>query len=40
MTSTLVTGDPVASARITIIPGATADEQGIAELEEKLGDIF
>ena len=40
VTSTLVTGDPVASARITIIPGATADEQGIAELEEKLGDIF
>lgn len=40
VTSTLVTGDPVASARITIIPGATADEQGISELCEKLGDIF
>lgn len=38
--STLVTGDPVASAEITIIPGATADEQGISELSEKLLDIF
>lgn len=40
VTSTLVTGDPVLSAKITIIPGATADKQGIAELEQKLGDIF
>lgn len=38
--STLVTKDPVASARMTIIPGATADERGMAELVEKLNDIF
>lgn len=38
--STLVTKDPVMSARMTIIPGATADERGMAELIEKLGDIF
>ena len=38
--STLVTMDPFASARITIIPGATADEEGISELVEKLGELF
>lgn len=38
--STLITQDPVQSARMTIISGATADPRYIAELEEKLTDLF
>ena len=38
--STLITGDAVQSAGMTIISGATADPRSIAELEEKIADIF
>lgn len=38
--STMITEDPLVSAKITIVPGATSDERGIAELYEKLSDIF
>lgn len=40
VTSTLVTEDPIESAMITIIPGATADPDGIAEMREKLDQLF
>lgn len=38
--STMITGDALVSAKYTIVPGATADERGIAELLEKLSDLF
>ena len=38
--STLVTENPNQSAQITIIPGATSDARGIAEMKEKLEDSF
>lgn len=38
--STMITQDPVTSAKMTIIPGATADTSGMAELEQKIMDIF
>lgn len=38
--STMVTGDPVLSAEITIIPGATSDASGMAELRTKIDDLF
>ncbi len=38
--STMITQDPVKSAKMTIIPGATADDAGIGELTEKLGEKF
>lgn len=38
--STLITKDPVLSAKMTIIPGATTDPRGMAELEQKLSDLF
>lgn len=40
VSSTMITGDAMTSARYTIIPGATADSNGMAELMEKLSDIF
>ena len=40
VTSSLVTENPVESAMITIIPGATADPDGIAEMQEKLSQLF
>ena len=38
--STLVTGDPVISAKMTIIPGASTDPRNMEELEQKLRDSF
>lgn len=38
--STMITGDPLVSAKMTIIPGATTDSRSMAELEQKLADLF
>lgn len=38
--STLITGDPVASANLTIIPGGSSDPEEMAELRQKLRDLF
>lgn len=38
--STMITGDPLVSAKMTIIPGATTDPRSMAELEQKLADLF
>ena len=38
--STMITGNPVQSAKWTIISGATADPDGIAELTTKVQDTF
>ena len=38
--STLVTENPNQSAQITIIPGATSDARGIAEMKENMEDRF
>lgn len=38
--STMITGDPIVSAKMTIIPGATTDSRSMAELEQKLADLF
>ncbi len=38
--STMITGDPVVSASMTVIPSATARERGQRELTEKIKDIF
>ena len=35
-----VTRDPILSAEITIIPGATSDAGGISELRQKIQDLF
>ena len=38
--STMITGDPLVSAKMTMIPGATTDPRSMAELEQKLADLF
>lgn len=38
--STMITNDPILSANITIVPGATSDPKNMAELREKLTDLF
>ena len=40
ISSTLITNDPVESAKMTIIPGATADFRGMQELLQKVEDFF